>query len=131
MSNTTTVGKRLKTFLKSNRISQTAVAEQIGVSKGFISGIINGHTDLTGKVIQGLTKSYPKLNIRWIMTGDGEMLTEKTESNGVEEPRMDYVPTPPELKIEQTTEWRLKALEEQVEALWKVIHELREAQRME
>lgn len=71
MQNTTTVKKRLALFLKHLNIGQAKFAEIVGVSKGFANNV--GDSIRTDN-LEKISKSYPELNIAWLLTGEGSMI---------------------------------------------------------
>jgi len=65
-----TVKERLIQFLNSQGISQRAFAEDIGVSSGYVNSI---RVSIQPDKLHRIAKQYPKLNIAWLVSGDGEM----------------------------------------------------------
>ena len=67
------IGERLKTARKKNRISQDDLARLIGVSRGVISNIEYGKVkDPQLIVIDAIVKEL-KIRMEWLLTGCGEM----------------------------------------------------------
>lgn len=64
------VKERLKLFLREYNISGVDFCESIGVSSGFISGM---RKSIQPDKLINIMKSYPELNIEWLLTGEGEM----------------------------------------------------------
>lgn len=54
-------------------MSQTALSEAIDVKQSYISQIIRGKKGISAKVIINITYAFKNLNIRWLITGEGEM----------------------------------------------------------
>lgn len=69
-----TPGQRLKSVMKHYRLTQQAIGQRIGFTKGYISVLISGKEPITTNVIEGLIKSFAELNIHWLLTGKGEMI---------------------------------------------------------
>ena len=74
--------ERLNKFiahLKNERIVYTNsdFAEQVGIGKSSISEFINGKRSLTDSFVSKLEKSFPFLNIDWLLTGKGNMLNDE------------------------------------------------------
>lgn len=92
MTDINSTGGRLKTFSKSQRLTQHALAQRIGISAGFISQVIQGHEELTHRVLSGLINNFPMLNIHWLLTGEGDMVTgeRNTEPIQLNEPTVPY-----------------------------------------
>jgi transcriptional regulator with XRE-family HTH domain len=70
----TTLNQRLKIFAMHENLSQIEVAEILGVSRGAVSVMFNGHSQPRNSTLSPLFKKYPDLNRAWLMTGEGEML---------------------------------------------------------
>lgn len=68
-----TQGQRLKAVMKHFRHTQESIGQSLGVSKGFVSRMINNKAPLSIKIIDGLAKSFQTVNINWLLTGEGEM----------------------------------------------------------
>lgn len=61
---------RFLTFLKEKGIGQTKCEEMCGISRGYLSKIKdNFGTDMLNKI----SIAFPSLNIKWIISGNGEM----------------------------------------------------------
>ena len=82
------VKERLKEFIKSTGMSVKAFEESIGVSNGYVNSISkNIGIDKISLVIE----KYPNLNLEWLFTGKGEMLSTKDEgSSEANEPKTTY-----------------------------------------
>ena len=80
-----TVKARLIEFLKYEKIGQKKFAEKVGVSFGFVNAI---RASIGPKTLQKIKDAYPHLNIEWLMTGDGQMLTQTVETPQREEPEL-------------------------------------------
>ncbi len=91
-----TVKERLIKYLKYKCIGQVKFAETVGLSRGFVSNIVNS---IQPNTLLKITKCYPDLNKGWLLTGEGEMLKENSEnfsSNSIqEEPMGKFIPLLP------------------------------------
>jgi hypothetical protein len=67
---------RLKVFLKLNNISKLEFYKSINVPSGYSEKNLTFSSEFLIKII----KSYPSLNIKWLLTGEGNML-ENDEDN--------------------------------------------------
>ena len=83
---------RFLSFLKEKGIGQTKCEEMCGISRGYLSKIKdNFGTDMLNKI----SLAFPKLNIKWVISGNGEM--EETDSpkisftNGVPYYNVDFI----------------------------------------
>lgn len=75
-----TVNERLQFWLKSQRISQTELAKNIGVTPAAINNIIHGRSNPTALLLKQLHQAYPNLNQDWLLNGQGQMLREGAAS---------------------------------------------------
>ncbi len=69
----TSVKERLVAYLKSQKISQKAFEQQIGVSNGYVNNI---RVSIQPDKIQRIAKCHPNLNIGWLLSGEGSMMKE-------------------------------------------------------
>lgn len=69
--------ERLKLFLASINISEGAFEKATGLAKGFVSKV--GDSIRTSS-LEKIKSVYPSLNTSWLLTGEGDMLTQKEES---------------------------------------------------
>lgn len=67
------IGQRLNILRNSLELSQKELAQQLNVQQGFINAIIHGKKGIGQKVLINISKGYPNLNLRWLLTGEGEM----------------------------------------------------------
>jgi len=124
-------GTRLKAFCKALKIKQNVLAQRIGVSPGFVSRVITGQEEMTGKVLFKLSENFEQLNIDWLLKGDGEMFLgglekkyeELPDSGGVvSEADGEYGRGDPLSALREVLDGygrRIAALEAEVEALRK------------
>ena len=68
------VGTRLNEFVLILKISQNTFAQSVGVTKGYLNDVLKGRKGIGAGVIINTAKAYRNLNIRWLLTGEGEML---------------------------------------------------------
>lgn len=66
-----TVKERLKDFIKVEKITVKAFEESLEMSNGYVNSISKGIGDA---YMRKLIEKYPNLNIKWLLTGEGEML---------------------------------------------------------
>ncbi len=65
--------KELKRFVKSEGLTQEALAEMFGVSQANINALLNGRTPF-GKSVASSWEERLGVRAAWLMIGDGEML---------------------------------------------------------
>lgn len=66
---------RLAQFIEFQNISVRAFEKKISASDGMIRRAIGNNTDIQSKWITNIAENYPDLNIDWLITGHGTMLT--------------------------------------------------------
>ncbi|MBR1576126.1 MAG: helix-turn-helix transcriptional regulator [Bacteroidales bacterium] len=64
---------RIQQFLAAENISQSQLADSIGVARASISHIIAGRNKPGFDFIQNLSRHYPNLNLDWLINGKGRM----------------------------------------------------------
>ena len=69
----------MKQFLKYFRINRVELAQVLQTSKGYVYQIMGGKNTFSAGVREKLSINYPRLNIDWLMTGEGEMLLDKNQ----------------------------------------------------
>lgn len=68
-----TMNKRLQQFILAENISQSAFADRLGVARASVSHILAGRNKPGFDFIVSMSKSFPYLNIEWLITGEGKM----------------------------------------------------------
>lgn len=69
---------RIKMLMESQHMNQQAFANLTGIATASLSNIYGGRTRPTLNHVEALMKSFPTLNINWLLTGDGEMFCVST-----------------------------------------------------
>ena len=64
---------RLEQFLAAENISQSQLADTLGVARASISHILAGRNKPGYEFVTNLMRCYPALNIEWLMLGKGKM----------------------------------------------------------
>jgi len=64
---------RLQQFISAENITQSQFADSIGVARASVSHIIAGRNKPGFDFILGMARTYPALNIDWLITGKGKM----------------------------------------------------------
>lgn len=67
----TTIKDRLITFMKQKGISHRKFETEVGLSNGYLSKLVNSPT---AAKLQMIISTYPDLNDKWLLTGEGPML---------------------------------------------------------
>ena len=70
-----TINDRVK-YLYSNHLKIRAIdfAKSIGMSKSVVSNLDNAANAPSFRFIEAIVKTYPEINSRWLIVGEGEML---------------------------------------------------------
>lgn len=77
-----TTNQRLKFFVDSLHVSTTEFATEIGTSQPAMSAILLGQRPLSRGMAARIKAHYPKLNVAWLQTGEGDMII-NTHSGGI------------------------------------------------
>lgn len=67
------IGQRIAEFLRVFDITQTALAQILGIHQGYLNQIITGKKRISATVIFGMSKSYTDLDLNWLIRGTGSM----------------------------------------------------------
>ena len=73
------MNRRLQQFLSAENISQSQLAENLGVARASISHIIAGRNKPGFDFIEGMARHYPSLNLEWLVTGKGRMYKDNSK----------------------------------------------------
>ena len=73
--------KRFLEILKHKKLSSSQFAEKIDVSNSAISHIINGRNKPSLDIIQNILLKFPDISSRWIILGEGDILSVKKKYN--------------------------------------------------
>ena len=65
--------EKIRLIYEKSELSQQDFAKKIGIAPATISGIFNGRTKATTKIIDAIHKSFPEINVNWLMFDEGEM----------------------------------------------------------
>lgn len=67
------MNRRLQQFLSAENISQSQLADTIGVARASISHILAGRNKPGFEFIERMARHYPELSLEWLVTGRGRM----------------------------------------------------------
>ena len=65
--------KRLQQFLAAENISQSSLADSLGVTRASITHILSGRNRPGFDFIEQMALHYPSLSLDWLITGKGRM----------------------------------------------------------
>ena len=71
---------RLKLFIEAKGISLNEFDKSIGVSSGYIGKHVRGEGSIGSHILEKIFAVYPELSVRWLLTGEGEMLEKDGDS---------------------------------------------------
>lgn len=75
----TTVNERIKELIRYLGLSDRRFAEMIGVPQTTISNLFNRNTEPSYKILNAIINQFEFVDSRWLLTGEGEMNTEKNK----------------------------------------------------
>lgn len=112
-----TINQRILDLRTHLGLRQSAFAELVGVSRSFLSQVESGKYQPSIQLISGVAKQFPQADMRWLLTGDGEMLATQA---------------PPASRVESNLERELRELQmiasQGVQPLaWRVLTSLNDA----
>lgn len=67
------MNSRLQQFLTVENISQSQLADTLGVARASISHILAGRNKPGFDFIESMARHYPTINLEWLITGKGRM----------------------------------------------------------
>lgn len=112
-----TINQRILDLRTHLGLRQSAFAELVGVSRSFLSQVESGKYQPSIQLISGVAKQFPQADMRWLLTGDGEMFATQP---------------PPAPRVESNLERELRELQmiasQGVQPLaWRVLTSLNDA----
>lgn len=72
---------RIKEISEKEGITIAAMEQSIGASRGVISKAIAKGTDIQSKWLELLCDNFPQISPTWLLTGEGEMITEENPTS--------------------------------------------------
>ncbi len=67
------MNRRLQQFLSVENITQSQLADNLGVARASVSHILSGRNKPGFEFIESMARHYPALNLDWFVTGKGRM----------------------------------------------------------
>ena len=64
---------RLMKFLSAENITQSQLADTLGVARASISHIVSGRNKPGFDFLESIARNYPALSLEWLVTGRGKM----------------------------------------------------------
>ena len=117
---------RLIQFIEYAGLSARQFDLSIGASNGYTLRMKKNHASIGSDVIEAIIRTYPQLNLIWLMTGEGEMLNPDKEVL-----RTGQLPKAQLEEIEKIVEAKIKARQEKElrELLKEVTEEIERRQK--
>jgi hypothetical protein len=114
-----TLLQRIMLIADNQGITITSLEKKIGASKGVLSRAYANNTDIMTKWITSIVENYPQYNIRWLLTGKGNMKEVPEEMPSLtEEVQKSYQKEIAYLKkLIEEKDKRLTSYEEQIQLL--------------
>jgi transcriptional regulator with XRE-family HTH domain len=69
---------RIEQFIESEKLTAAEFADIIGVQRSSVSHVLKGRNNPGFSFIQKILESYPAINSRWLLTGNGPMYDNKS-----------------------------------------------------
>ena len=79
-------GQRLISLIEALNLTQTVFSSKINVSQSYVNQMIRGNKSLSHKVINNITSAFSSVNIKWLLSGVGEMFLKEDLDQVREEP---------------------------------------------
>jgi len=80
---------RLERVLQHYQMTSSELAQKLGVQKSSISHLLSGRNKPSYDFLSKFTLQFPEINLRWLLTGQGEMLS-PTLSASKDKPEQTY-----------------------------------------
>ena len=82
--------ERIKQFMDYKALNAADLADTIGVQRSNVSHVVNGRNNPSSSFIEKLLLTFPELNARWLITGEGDMVSQSDEPVKVEKAEILY-----------------------------------------
>ncbi len=69
---------RLKQYVDSKGISLNQIAVEIGISNSYFSKMLKNSGSMGEEIVRKILLFYEDINVEWFVTGNGEMLKQKS-----------------------------------------------------
>lgn len=96
--------QRLQKVLNALATDQKEIAKKIGKHEVSVSRMVNGVIDPSFDTLVALKKSYPMININYLVSGEGPMFLSNSEMSYVNEDEHHYGSPPIEKILKEFTE---------------------------
>ncbi|MBT8322762.1 MAG: hypothetical protein KJO94_04720 [Eudoraea sp.] len=100
---------RLMQFIKHAGLSARQFDISIGAANGYTLRMKKNKASIGSDVIENIVRTYPQLNVAWLITGEGEMLKPK---GSLELPDYEQLPKKKQEEIEAIIERKIRERQE-------------------
>lgn len=105
---------RLKKLIKALNLNQSAFAKSLEMTQPNINRMISGRNNISIELLNRITDKYKRVNLHWLLTGDGEMFFGEVKNISSQENDIHTV----------KGKGRLEELEERLDRLEEVVKRL-------
>ena len=118
---------RLIQFIEYAGLSARQFDISIGAANGYTLRMKKNHASIGSDVIENIIRTYPQLDVVWLLTGEGNMIKETHEDI----PEFDQLPREQQLEINRIIELKIKERQQKElqELLKQVTEEIEKARR--
>ncbi len=71
---------RIRQLMESQHLSQQSFADMLNISPASLSSIFNDRTRPTLNHVDAIKRSFPNINLSWLLYGDGEMFRPSSDN---------------------------------------------------
>ena len=96
---------RLMEFIKYAGLSARQFDISIGAGNGYTLRMKKNNASIGSDVIESIIRTYPQLNVEWLLTGEGEMLKKDRQEEVLD---FDQLPKERQLQIERIIEMKIR-----------------------
>ena len=96
---------RLWQFIQYAGLSARQFDLSIGASNGYTLRMKKNHASIGSDVIETILRTYPQLNVVWLLTGEGEMLLPEKQPTFAS---YEQLPSEKQAEIERLIEQKVK-----------------------
>jgi hypothetical protein len=100
---------RLIQFIEYAGLSARQFDISIGAANGYTLRMKKNHASIGSDVIENIIRTYPQLDVVWLLTGEGRMIKEEVKSEDLD---FDNLPTSRRQDIERIIENKIRERQE-------------------
>lgn len=91
-----TINQRIAKIVEVLKYYPAAFAKHINMPRQKVSNVLEGKFEPKADILISISKSFPQLNTRWLLTGEGNMWDSDIEKDQVSEISEKYIKQPKE-----------------------------------